>query len=203
MISKRLKIIADFVDKEDIVLDVGCDHGYLDIYLKQNKICKEVYASDISSNALDVAKNNFKSKKLNIETFLSDGFKSIPVSFNTAIIAGMGTSTILKILSSDNNPSKLIISSHNELYKLRKNLNAIGYKIVEEKNVLENNHWYTIILCIKGMQRLNKYNLKFGISKNKDYYNYLYNSNVKLIKKVNLKKKMQLIIDNCILKIFY
>ena len=31
MISVRLKSIAKFVDSNDSVLDVGCDHGYLSI----------------------------------------------------------------------------------------------------------------------------------------------------------------------------
>ena len=35
MNSERLLTIASFVEKNDTVLDVGCDHGYLDIYLKK------------------------------------------------------------------------------------------------------------------------------------------------------------------------
>ena len=47
MNSKRIKALASDVSKKDTVLDVGCDHGYLSIYIKENKLCKEVYASDI------------------------------------------------------------------------------------------------------------------------------------------------------------
>ena len=36
-ISKRLKSIVSFVDKDDSVVDVGCDHGLLSIYLVENK----------------------------------------------------------------------------------------------------------------------------------------------------------------------
>ena len=200
MLSKRLLTIASLISKEDSVLDVGCDHGYLDIYLKKNNLCNNVYASDISINALNVAKNNFKNNDVVIETFLSDGFKNIPVSFNTAVLSGMGTSTILRIISDKKSPNKLIISSHNELYKLRKELNNIGYKIIKELAVLEKKHYYVILECIKGMQELNKKELKFGISNNLDYFNYLYKKNLEIINKVPKEKNSILKQDLEVLK---
>ena len=56
MINKKLKAIASFINKHDTVIDIGCDHAYLAIYLKENKLCKNVYASDINQNALNIAK---------------------------------------------------------------------------------------------------------------------------------------------------
>ena len=38
MINLKLKTIASFITKEDTVIDTCCDHAYLAIYLKQNKI---------------------------------------------------------------------------------------------------------------------------------------------------------------------
>ena len=35
-ISKRLKTISEFIDKEDKIIDIGCDHALLDIYIKEN-----------------------------------------------------------------------------------------------------------------------------------------------------------------------
>lgn len=200
MNSERIKVLAKEVSEKDTVLDVGCDHGYLSIYLKQNNLCKEVYASDISENALNAAIKNFKKYNLDIKTYVSDGFKDIPVSFDTAVIAGMGTSTILKIIESEKTPNKLILASNNDYYKLRKYLNKNGYKIVDEQAVLENNHYYIVLLCIKQKQKLNKKELKFGISNNEDYYKYLLNKNRELIKKVPLKKKLKLLYECLILK---
>ena len=60
MINLKLKTIASFIEKEDVVLDTCCDHAYLAIYLKQNQLCKEVYASDINENALNQAKKILK-----------------------------------------------------------------------------------------------------------------------------------------------
>ena len=200
MNSERIKALTSFINKEDIVLDVGCDHGYLSIYLKQNNLCKEVYASDISKNALKQAQINFKKYHLNIKSFVSDGFNNINEEFNTAVIAGMGTSTILNILKNKKTPNKLIISSNNEHFKLRKNLNKLGYKLIKEKIVYEKNHYYIIMLYLKGKQSLSKKELLFGISNNKEYYNYLLNKNRELLNKVPLKKKLTILYENHLLK---
>lgn len=199
MNNLRIKALADDVDIDDVVLDVGCDHGYLSIYLKKNNLCKEVYASDISVNALNVARENFRKNKLDIKTFVSDGFENIPVKFDTAVIAGMGTSTILKILKNKKRPNRLILGSQNDLYHLRSAMYNLGYKLVDEQAILEKGHYYIILLYVKMEQKLSKINLKFGISNNNDYYSYLIKKNKEIIKKVPFKKKMELIYDNLIL----
>ncbi|MBE6156891.1 MAG: SAM-dependent methyltransferase [Firmicutes bacterium] len=200
MNSERIQALARNITEKDTVVDIGCDHGYLSIFLKQNNICKKVYASDISEQALSYARKNIKKYNMNIETFISDGFNNIPVYFDTAVIAGMGTSTILKIISHKNTPNKLVLASNNEYYRLRKSLNKMGYKIVDEQAILENNHYYIILLCIKGKQQLNKIDLKFGISNNDAYYKYLLNKNKELMKKVPFTKRIKLYFDCLILK---
>lgn len=200
MNSKRLLEIVKYIDKDDTVLDVGCDHAYLSIYLKKNNLCKNVIASDISENALNYAKKNISKYKLDINTYVSDGLKDINEYYDTVVIAGMGTSTILHILDTKELPNKLIISSNNEHYRLRKELNKLGYKIINESIIYENNHYYVIMNYIKGSQKLSKKQLKYGISNNKEYYKYLYNKNKELISKVNLKKKIKLYYELLILK---
>ena len=92
MLNKKLIAIASLIEPEDIVIDIGCDHAYLAIYLKKEKLCKDVYASDISENVIKIAKENIKKRNTNIEVYLSDGFKGINNNkINTVIISGMGT----------------------------------------------------------------------------------------------------------------
>ena len=71
MVSDRLLALANDISKKDTVLDVGCDHGYLSIYLKENNLCKEVYACDISESALNVARKNFKKSNLDIKNIIA------------------------------------------------------------------------------------------------------------------------------------
>lgn len=200
MISERLKALARNIFLEDTVVDIGCDHGYLSIYLKENNLCKEIYATDISEQALNSARNNFKKHKLNIKTYVSDGFQNIPEYFDTAVVSGIGTSTILNIISHKKTPNKLVLSSHNEHYRLRKSLNKMGYKIVDEQAILENNHYYIILLCVKAKQRLSNNELKFGISNNDDFYKYLLNKNKELMNHVPFKKKIKLYFECLALK---
>ena len=52
-LSKRLEKIAQLIDENDNVLDIGCDHALLDIYLsKKNR--KIYYVYDIREGALDI-----------------------------------------------------------------------------------------------------------------------------------------------------
>lgn len=196
----RLRKITEYVEKNDILVDIGTDHGYLPIYLKQNNLVKEVYASDISKYSLEKAIENIKKENLNIKTFKSNGFQNIDIYFDTAVISGMGTSSILNIINNPKCPNKLILSSNNEYYKLRKELNKLGYKLIKEQVVYENKYYYPIMLYKKDKQKLNYSKLKFGISNNKEYYKYLLKLNNKIIKKVPFKKKIILKYDNYILK---
>ena len=151
MKSLRLLAIASLIDKGSSVLDVGTDHAYLPIFLSQNKKCKSIIASDVSSNALKMAKDNLKKYHINdVKLILSNGLDSINEEYDTIVLAGMGTSTIIKILENKKLLNTLIISSNNDLYKLRKFMNKIKYKIKEEIVILEKNKYYDIIKYQKG-----------------------------------------------------
>ena len=138
-------------------------------------MCKEVFASDISEQALNGAIENIKNKGLKIKTFLSDGFKDIyEKSIDTAIIAGVGTSTALSIVASaPKNIQHYIISSNNNYEELRTKMYEIGYFIQEEFVVEENDKFYPIMRFERVYQRETKYTLMYGKSNNKNYYRYL------------------------------
>lgn len=200
MNSEKIKAIAKYIEKNDSVIDVGCDHGYLAIYLAKNKLCQKIIASDISQNALEFAKKNIKKYGLNIKTIVSDGFKNINFFYDTAVIAGMGANTILSILKEGESPDKIIVSSNNDLYLLRKELNRIGYKLLDETIIYEKKHFYSIIYAKKGYQKLSYKKLKFGLSDNLDYYKYLVINNKRIMSVIPFKKRIVLKFDNYILK---
>ena len=100
-LSKRLSCIADYVDDNYSIVDIGCDHALLDIYLVQTRKNIKIIASDINQNALNNAILNIKKYKLenNITTVLSNGLDNIDMlGINTIVISGMGSHTIVGIL---------------------------------------------------------------------------------------------------------
>lgn len=185
-ISKRLLSLADFISKEDELVDVGCDHGLLSIYLIENKLCKRVIASDINQNALNNAIENIKKKNLNIETILSDGIDNIDLTnINTLIISGMGTSTILHILKDNsklNSINKIIIQSNNEHEVLRKEMNNKNYYLKEEKILKDKNKWYITMYFIKSNKKNTKEEIEYGYLNNQEYIKFLLNKYTELLK---------------------
>lgn len=192
MFSKRIKLIASLVDKNSVVLDVGCDHGYLPIYLIKNDIAKKAYASDISKDALSSAINNIKKENLPIQTILSNGLDEIDFSFNTLIITGMGFYTIKGILDNKKLPETIILQSNSDHALLRKYMMNLGYKINSEKTFKDKKIFYVVIKYFKGSEKLNKKELLFGKSKNYEYYEYLIQKNEKILNSVPFFKKRKI-----------
>lgn len=197
-ISKRLSAIVEFVDKKDSIADVGCDHGLLSIYLYENKLVKDVIASDINESALNSAKQNIKKRNLPIKTILSDGIKELDLTkINTLIISGMGTSTIIHILEDSfklTKIKKIIIQSNNNHQELRTFLNSIGYYLEEESYTKERNKWYITCKFIKSTQKNDETTINYGFLNNPEYNEYLISSLKKIYKKIpitSIKEKVK------------
>ena len=191
----RKEALASLVDKDASLLDIGTDHAYLPIYLYKNNITKNVVGSDISSQVLKYAKNNLKKFALEdkIKLILSDGFKNIQEKYDIAVISGVGTKTIEKILDSDIVPNKLIISSHKNVPDLREFMQKINYKIKKEIVIIEKNIYYNIIKYEKGKDNLNKYDLLVGLSNDEDYKKYLLSKYKELYEKSKSTKYLEYI----------
>ena len=140
-LSKRLKAIADLISSGSNIIDIGADHALLDIYLANNKNCKTL-ATDISEKCIIKAKENIKKYNANVETKVTDGLNNLTLTDEIIIISGMGTHTIMKILDKKIT-NDLIISTHNDVPKLKKFLKKKGYKIFNEV-VINDKHYYVI-----------------------------------------------------------
>ena len=168
-LSNRLKEIASFIPDNVKMVDIGCDHALLDIYLYKNRKNIKIIASDINENALEQAKKNIKKYKLDkfIETRLSNGLDNINSNeIDTIVISGMGSHTIVGILRMNQkkliNVDNIIIQSNNHIDFLRERIIELNYYIDSEKLVKDNNIIYTIISFKKGKKRYNKKEIFFG-----------------------------------------
>ncbi|MCR5307474.1 MAG: class I SAM-dependent methyltransferase, partial [bacterium] len=72
ILNKRLLTLSAFINDRETVLDIGCDHGFLGIYLTLNKKKVKVISSDINEKPLAKAKENIHTFNLDkkIETRL-------------------------------------------------------------------------------------------------------------------------------------
>ena len=190
--NQRLLAVASLVDGKNII-DVGCDHGYLSIHLTKKGI--NCLATDISEHCINKAINNFKKNNLSIKTKACDGLNGIDTTlYDTIIISGMGTHTILKILKNKTLPDTLIISSNNNIDILRKEIIKLGYYIDQELYLKEHNQKYIIIRFKKGIKKYNNLDYLIGpiLKHNKEYINDLikeYNNIIDRIPEYNQKKE--------------
>jgi len=151
-LSKRLRALADLIDKGAAVADIGSDHGYLPIYLAQNRIACRITASDISVASLGAARRFAREYNVtqSINFMVSPGLDGITAAdADTIVIAGMGGETILQILENapwtKSDSIKLILQPQTKIDLLCRFLYDNGYKIKETKSVVDKGKSYTVI----------------------------------------------------------
>ena len=159
-ISDRLLSCCRFVNPGDRVADIGCDHGYLGIYLLKNNIASHVISSDINEGPLNAAV--FNSEKYGvrnkIQFFLSDGVRNIPRDFDALVCAGMGGDTMISILEAapwlKDSQYRLILQCQSKRPELRRYLSENGWFIREESVLKDGKFLYTVmeVIWLPGME---------------------------------------------------
>ncbi len=198
-LTPRLMAVAEKAGECDILCDIGCDHGYLPIYLVKNSLVKEAYACDVREGPLTAAKKNIRINGFEdkITTVLSDGLKEVSdKSFDCITICGMGGILISEILSASEicakKAKKIILQPMTEVDYLRKYLFDNGFTIYDEEIARENERYYSIICVKTGEEKeYDAFDLKFGkkifSKKSSDIKKYL-EKNYNALKK-NLEAK--------------
>jgi len=168
-LSSRLRAVCDFIPDNSKVIDVGCDHALLDIYLYQNRKNIKIIISDINKNALASGINNLKKYNLEdkIEARLGTGLEVVEANeIDTIVISGMGAHNIVGLLLYNKdklkNVDNLILQSNNDIDFLRSKIITLGYYIKDEKLVKDKNIIYTVIYFSKGKRRYSKKEIYFG-----------------------------------------
>lgn len=151
-LSERLLHIAGQVSAGHVLADVGCDHGYLPIYLVQKGCMQRAIAMDINEGPLQRASLHIAREALEayIETRQSDGLEKLaPGEADAAIIAGMGGNLTIDILTRGEavvrKLDQLILEPQSELAGVRAYLREQNYLIEAEDLVLEDGKYYPIL----------------------------------------------------------
>ena len=150
-LSKRLEAACKFVKPGDRVADIGCDHGYLGIYLLKNHLASQVIASDINEGPLNAAVCNAEKYGVRekMRFYLSDGVKNIPRDFDAMVCCGMGGDTMISILEAalwlKEGNYRLILQCQSKRPELRKYLGENGWFIRNETVLKDGRFLYTVM----------------------------------------------------------
>lgn len=151
-LSKRLAAVAAFVPEGDSAADVGCDHGYIPIYLVLNGVVKRALAMDVREGPLKRAEEHIRAYGLEerIQTRLSDGLAGLREGeADTVIVAGMGGGLMVRILSGrehlKGSVHTYVLSPHSEWERVRRYLREEGFRVVREEMVEEDGKFYPIL----------------------------------------------------------
>ncbi|MBQ7972596.1 MAG: SAM-dependent methyltransferase [Lachnospiraceae bacterium] len=145
----RLSAVAALVQPAEVIADVGCDHGYLSVFLTEQKRCKRVIAMDVNRGPLERAKETILRSGFGdyIETRLSDGLNKLTVGeAEGCVCAGMGGPLALRILWNDREKvskmQQVILQPQSELWLVRRTLAAWGFVTEEECMAYEDGKYY-------------------------------------------------------------
>lgn len=158
-LNNRLLAVSSFIEENQSIIDIGCDHALLSIYLVQNKNPKKVIASDIKEGPLLHAKENIKKYQVEdkIIVKLGAGIEPIEEDINTIIISGMGGLNMIGILKYTKdkykNVNTIILSPNSDTEQVRKEICKLGFYIENEMLVKEKDIIYPVIRFQRGKKK--------------------------------------------------
>lgn len=157
-ISQRLQTLADMVTEGLRIVDVGCDHGYLDISLVQSGKIPGALAMDVRKGPLSAATQHVQEAGLSdrIETRLSDGLEMFRVGEAQCLVcAGMGGPLMQKILTDypekTESLQEMILQPQSEIPAFRRFLREKGYIILQERILMEDGKYYFPMKVTRGV----------------------------------------------------
>lgn len=167
-LSKRLETVASLVLENRSIIDIGCDHALLSIYVALNKNPKKVIASDNKKGPLHHAKENIDKYKVSdkVKIKLGDGVDPIEKDIDTIVISGMGGMNIVGILKYKTdffkNVDTIILSPNTDSDFVRREICKLGFYIEDEKLVKDNKIIYPVIRFKRGKRRYRKIDYILG-----------------------------------------
>lgn len=151
-LTERLFQVAQFCKGSHTVIDVGCDHAKLPIYLIEHNWAQQAIATDIRKGPVDTARRNIQHAGLGdkIRAHLCNGLSDFTAADGDCVsIAGMGGDEIISILSQaawlQSADHVLVLQPQTQEHKVRKYLRETGFSITEEQVAIEGRRVYIVL----------------------------------------------------------
>lgn len=160
-LSLRLSAVAGMVTEGNRLVDVGCDHGYLPVYLILNHKVPRAIAMDVREGPLQRAKDHIAMFGLGeyIETRISDGLTALKEGEgDTLTIAGMGGPLMERILTEGKELAvgfkEIILQPQSDIPHFRHFLRENGWETVKEDMVFEDGKYYPLMKVVWKEEKL-------------------------------------------------
>ena len=158
--GKRIDTLCALLQSSETFADVGCDHGYCSEYVLKNGLCDKVIFSDVSCGSLAKAEGLLKDyvedgKAVGV---LGDGFFGVPKDTRQVLIAGMGGSEIISILSDKKYgflPERFVFQPMHDQEKLRRYIVENG-GYIERDFTFQDVKFYDVIVGGKRTDSMEK-----------------------------------------------
>ncbi len=156
-LTPRLLAVGKMVAPGARAADVGTDHGYLPVWLRQQGICETVIASDIAPGPLEAARASARRFGVDgVEFRLCPGLEGIrPEEADTVVLAGMSGETMADILADaewDWTGKRLILQPMTKRAELLTWLYTHGLCVREEQPVGERGRLYWVLRAEAGRE---------------------------------------------------
>lgn len=157
-LSKRLQMVAEFVEENAVLADIGSDHAYLPTYLVKKGVIQKAIAGEVVKGPYESAVKNVKRENVadEITVRLANGLQAIHEDdgVNTVTIAGMGGPLIAKILDEGKSKltsvKRLVTQPNIHAAAIREWAILNEWKIIDEKILKEDDKIYEIVVLEKG-----------------------------------------------------
>lgn len=148
--GKRIDTLCSLLTPAKTFADVGCDHGYCSEYMLVNGLCEKVVFSDISKGSLAKAEKLLAPyvRSGKAKAVLGDGFFGVEKDAEEVLIAGMGGSEIVAILSDKKYgflPKRFVFQPMHDAEKLRRYLLGNG-GYIERDFTFEDGKFYDVLV---------------------------------------------------------
>ncbi len=148
--GKRIDTLCSLLTGGKVFADVGCDHGYCSEYMLQKGLCELAILSDISKGSLEKAEKLLAPyiRAGKAKSVLGDGFFGVPSTVDEVLIAGMGGSEMVSILSDKKHgfmPARFVLQPMHDCEKVRRYIHGNG-GYIERDFTFKDGKYYEVLV---------------------------------------------------------